>query len=474
MSGLDAFLESYLDLARQIDPLRYPEPGSGEAAHRLGLFGPAAARAQLAALRSVANAVEELPVEALDDEIDRTMLLNTIRADVAGLDAAIGCETSNPARVIAHLNAALTRLMGEDFDAHAEAALRARVAAIPGFLEAARSDSRPAPELLVQRARADADFLESSTLDEASERLDDAAVQPALVALVEHRRWLDEDDRVGGSFGWAAKPFESLLAAITTEPLGVKGTFRVLELRRAGVERSLAGAAGELGGGDPFDLVQRLVAEAAVPGDLAPEYWDEEWTRTAAAMTALGLAPGDEAPDPVPDPLDGWSMAARAVRGHAVRMLATARTTARRPVRRWLVAPGLDPGWGRSVAALLRNTDVFGLPERRLMVSYLALREAAAAEADLALHARLSSVDDVTARLGRAVGATGADLQGMMSEIAAEPLTALAAALSHEAWQSWYADTGGEPADFIRSALAGGGLAVPLARWAAGEGGKGS
>ena len=48
-------------------------------------------------------------------------------------------------------------------------------------------------------------------------------------------------------------------------------------------------------------------------------------------------------------------------------------------------------------------------------------------------------------------------------------LEALAAALAHEAWQSWYADDGGDPVAFIRRALAGGGLAVRLARWARGQ-----
>ena len=47
-----------------------------------------------------------------------------------------------------------------------------------------------------------------------------------------------------------------------------------------------------------------------------------------------------------------------------------------------------------------------------------------------------------------------------------DPLHALAAALSHEAWQSWYAEVGGEPVPFLLKALNAGGLAVRLARWA--------
>ena len=70
-------------------------------------------------------------------------------------------------------------------------------------------------------------------------------------------------------------------------------------------------------------------------------------------------------------------MAAWAVRDHAERMMRAAKGANPRPVRRLLRGPGLLDGWGRTVAALLRNTEVFGLPERRAMMSFLALRESA-------------------------------------------------------------------------------------------------
>ena len=88
------------------------------------------------------------------------------------------------------------------------------------------------------------------------------------------------------------------------------------------------------------------------------------------------------------------------------------------------------------------------------MMSFLALRESAAAEADLLLHARTAQPDELMVRTQKIAGVTGDDSLSMISDIAAEPLHALAAGLSHEAWQSWYAEVGGEQRN-VRAALVG-------------------
>src|ERR1019366_4048831 len=97
MRAIEALLASYLDLARHLDPLRYPDESPPEIAHRLGRFDIASMKAQIVALRSIANALEDLEeVDALDHEVDRTMLINTIRADIARLDGKIASDKSNP------------------------------------------------------------------------------------------------------------------------------------------------------------------------------------------------------------------------------------------------------------------------------------------------------------------------------------------------------------------------------------------
>lgn len=468
MRAIEALLASYLDLARHLDPLRYPDESPPEIAHRLGRFDSASMKAHVVALRSIANALEDLEeVDALDHEVDRTMLINSIRADIARLDGMVASETSNPALPLLHLSDALFSLMGEDFDAECEAALRERIAAFPGFLAALREDERPAPALILNAAQIEAGMFDESTLDMASERLDDATVQPALVAIAEHRLWLGRPARAGGPYGFGEEKLEARIAMLVSEPLGTKGTLRLLELRRAGVERSLASAAEELGMSDPIACAQQLLEEAQPSPDVYYDYWCDEWRRVGDAMRALGLPlPQAEPPEPPMDAEDGWSMAAHAVRDHAARMMQAAKAANPRAVRRLLRGPGLLDGWGRTVAALLRNTEVFGLPERRVMMSFLALRESAAAEADLLLHARTFQPDELMGRTQKIAGVTGEDAQAMVGDIAAEPLHALAAALSHEAWQSWYAEVGGEPVPFLLKAMQGGGLAVPLARWA--------
>jgi hypothetical protein len=468
MRAIEALLASYLDLARHLDPLRYPDEAPGEIAHRLGRFDAASMKAQVVALRSIANALEDIEdVEALDHEVDRTMLINTIRADIVRLDGMVSSESSNPALPLLHLSDALDTLMGEDFDAECEAALRERIAAFPGFLASLREDGRPAPELILKAAQLEAALFDETTLDMASERLDEVSVQPALVAIAEHRGWLARPERGGGSYGFGEKEIEARIATLVSDPVGVEGTLRLLELRRAGVERSLASAADELGFADPIACAQQLLEEAQPSIDILIDFWEDEWRRVGDEMRELGLpVPDAEPPEPPVAAEDGWSMAAHAVRDHAARMMQAAKAANPRAVRRLLRGPGLLDGWGRTVAAQLRNVDVFGLPERRVMMSFLALRESAAAEADLLLHARVADPEELMIRTQDVAGITGEDALDLISDIAAEPLHALAAALSHEAWQSWYAEVGGEPVPFLLKAMMGGGLAVPLARWA--------
>jgi hypothetical protein len=468
MRAIEALLASYLDLARHLDPLRYPDEAPREIAHRLGRFDAASMKAQVVALRSIANALEDIEdVEALDHEVDRTMLINTIRADIVRLDGMVSSESSNPALPLLHLSDALDTLMGEDFDAECEAALRERIAAFPGFLASLREDERPAPDLILKAAQLEAALFDETTLDMASERLDEVSVQPALVAIAEHRSWLARPERQGGSYGFSEKEIEARIATLVSEPVGVKGTLRLLELRRAGVERSLASAAEELGFTDAISCAQQLLEEAQPSIDILIDFWEDEWRRVGNEMRELGLpVPNGEPPEPPVAAEDGWSMAAHAVRDHAARMMQAAKAANPRAVRRLLRGPGLLDGWGRTVAAQLRNVDVFGLPERRVMMSFLALRESAAAEADLLLHARVADPEELMIRTQHVAGLTGEDALDLISDIAAEPLHALAAALSHEAWQSWYAEVGGEPVPFLLKAMMGGGLAVPLARWA--------
>lgn len=465
MSTLAELLTSYLDLARHLDPLRHPHDAPAEVHRRFGRFDVAWLRAQEVALRSIANAVEDLEdIESLDDEVDRTMLIDTIRAETVRLGAEVNSPTADPGLPLRHVLAALDALLGEDFDALHEAALRERLRELPDFLATQRADTRPAPRFLVEGAQR-AGALMVERLDAASERLDEDTVVPGRVALASHQLWLEEPERIGGTPGMGADEVAARLRTMTAEPLGVQGVLRTLEFRRASVERSLEGAATDLAVGSWPQAVEQLRDEAALDPMERFEAWAEEWQRVGAALEALDLPVSQAPPPPAPEIDDAWSLAGLALRGHAARMFDVARAASDRPVRRLLVAPGLVAGWGRTVAALLRETEVLGTPERRLMSAHLAMQDAVAAETDLLLQSRRALPEPLAERAAVLAGLSPGVAEDLVVRVAETPLESLAAALAHDAWQAWYAEQGLAPADFLREALGAGGLAVPLARW---------
>lgn len=470
MSALNELLASYLDTARHVDPLAYPEDAPREVHHRFGHFDPATVAGYASALRSIAHALEALEdVDELAEEVDRTMLLNTLRSEAIRLGAMAASEIGDPSSPLRHVVEALDEhLENEDFTAESEAALRDRIRAIPDFLATTRSDERPAPPMLLANARIEAEFIENS-IDETAERLDEDTVAPAMSAITVHMAWLEEPRLEGDAIGMGEEITEQRLKTLTPVPVGVKGALRILELRRAGVERSLANTAEELHAADGMVLANALRRETEVSGDIAVDYWRDEWNRVADELREMGLpvVTGDP-PEQVYGAEDAWSMAAFAVRDHAARMLDAARAASPRPVRRTLIAAGLHDGWGRTVAALLRNTHVFGLPERRLMMSFHALLESVAAECDLMLQAGLATPEELLVRAQETAGIDEGDARILISDVAESPLHAVAAAFAHEGWQEWYAEDGGDAVAFLRRALKGAGLAVPLARWASG------
>lgn len=468
MTPLDELLGSYLDLARHLDPLRHPHEAPEEVQGRLGRFDVPWLTAQAAALKSIANAIEDLEeVEARDDEVDRTMLVNTVRGDLMWLDDAVA-DGGDPGQALRHADTALATLLGEDYDAVAAEALRARITELPDFLATLRGDLRPAPAFLVDAAERTIDRL-VERLDAASERLEDAPVPAAAAALEEHRAWLAEPARIGeGRVGLGPDAVQSRLTLLAAEPAGLKGTARILELRRTGVERSLANAADELGYGDDWRRALDALPEIAEldPLDLV-DAWEEEWRRVGAECAALGLETFAQRVPPAPIATDRATLAAWAVRARAAALFETGRASQRRAVRRLVVAPGLRRGWQRTFAALLRETAVLGTPERRLASAMLALRDAVAAEADLALQSHKVPAEALVGWVAEAAALEPHAAREVIITVAGDPLDEVAAALSHEAWLGWFAEDGGDPAGFLGRAAKSGGLSVALARWAA-------
>jgi hypothetical protein len=149
MSEAESIYHSYFDLRWHFDPAAATEAGVTSQNGRLGQYDPDSMRAHMAAFRSLATAVEGLEVDGLQDEIDRTALLNEIRATLFQFEHEQP-QVRNPVFWLNHLFRALYALLDRQDsprEVRAEQAL-ARLRAAPAFLGAAAQTLRePAPIL---------------------------------------------------------------------------------------------------------------------------------------------------------------------------------------------------------------------------------------------------------------------------------------------------------------------------------------
>ncbi len=144
---------SYLDLRWQFDPVQGTAAGRSEFDHRLGSFGLQNVEENLAALRSMADAIEELSLDTIEDELDRTALLNQIRVTVNRY-ALEQPHVRNPDFWLSHLLRGLYFLLVRDDRpvAHRAAAAARRLEAVPSFLEEARQTLHDCPSVFVDTA----------------------------------------------------------------------------------------------------------------------------------------------------------------------------------------------------------------------------------------------------------------------------------------------------------------------------------
>ncbi|MFQ5704348.1 MAG: DUF885 domain-containing protein [Gemmatimonadales bacterium] len=149
-SQLGDLVDSYLDLKWHVDPVE--ATGAGVASHdgRLGAYRDEDVSQFIAALKSLGAAFEECEIGSLEDEIDRTAVLNDLRVTIHRFERERP-QTKDPSFWITHALEGLYLLLAlRDRPAdHRRRAVADRVAAIPGFLEHARStlESCPTPFL---------------------------------------------------------------------------------------------------------------------------------------------------------------------------------------------------------------------------------------------------------------------------------------------------------------------------------------
>ena len=93
---------SFFDLRWHLDPVSATQAGVAGYDDRYGRFGAEALAPHLAALKAIAAALEETEVDGLDEEIDRTALLNEIRVMVQRFEK-LRPQATNPEFWLSHL-----------------------------------------------------------------------------------------------------------------------------------------------------------------------------------------------------------------------------------------------------------------------------------------------------------------------------------------------------------------------------------
>ena len=153
MPAVDDLCRSYLDLKYHFDPAAASSAGLVSHDGRLGRFDAEAVREHMAALRAVTGAVEELDVDDVQQEIDRTALLGELRNTVFRLEHERP-HARNPGFWLGHLFQGLYAVLARRDGAaggRAPAAL-GRLRAVPAFLDTARSTLSEPPSVFVDTA----------------------------------------------------------------------------------------------------------------------------------------------------------------------------------------------------------------------------------------------------------------------------------------------------------------------------------
>lgn len=151
MAITDDLCRSWLDLSWHFDPAAGSAAGVAAADLRLGRFDRETVRAHVAAGRAIAGALEELPIEDVSDEIDRTALLGEIRATLARFEDDQPHHRS-PVFWLDHLARALATVQRDPDPSEGARATLARLRDVPDFLSAARDTIRKPPVVLADAA----------------------------------------------------------------------------------------------------------------------------------------------------------------------------------------------------------------------------------------------------------------------------------------------------------------------------------
>ena len=144
---------SYFDLRWHLDPVAASQAGVTAYDDRYGRYGPDTLEPHLAALKSLAVALEEASTDQLEDEIDRTALLNEMRVSVRRFERERP-QVRDPGFWLSHLLGGLhVLLLRHDRPPDGRArAIAARLEDVPRFLDDARATLQEPVAVFVETA----------------------------------------------------------------------------------------------------------------------------------------------------------------------------------------------------------------------------------------------------------------------------------------------------------------------------------
>ena len=518
MHTADELCRSFLDLWWHFDPAAATAAGATGQDGRLGSFDGASVREHLAALRSIAAAVEDLEVETIADEIDRTAFLDHLRVLHFRFEREKP-HRRDPVFWIEHACDALAGLLRRpDTDAHAIASALARLRELPRFLDSARETLREPPLILVEAARAMLPSL-AAMVGEAASRYGPAWT---MVGAVE------SPAIVAGAREAVARMEAALRAGIvpsedpSAEAIGEDEVDRRLHYEHASVHNSaevwrganravteieaeVMALAAAIDPGRPWQEVWQGSQGAGEPGSQGtPAAWraalGEAWAGAEAAGFGGAELPALEVRDApgyvrVLEPLAAYlppagglsaAILTGAARGAEISWLALRlgapglhlhrSRTDTHPVlvRRHIAASSTVLGFAAYAAEVARDHGVHPDPALRLAERMLALRDAHLAVADLGIHTRQFTTAQAAGYLATRLLTDSEVALADVRRLACRPTSAAAAMLGRRELARLQADARNARGssfvleEFHDTLLSFGGLPVPLIRWGMG------
>jgi len=523
--SLTQLAESYLDLRWHLDPVEASAAGVSAHDGRLGSFGAESLRQHLAALKAVRGAMEDLALDDLQDEIDRTALLNDLRVVMHrfGEEAP---QRRDPAFWVSHaLEGFYQMLIARDrTPAHRARAAGQRLDALPGFLDEARATLSGCPRIFVQTgaevARAGVSLVEE--VNSAYGTFDGVCASAARArgALETFAAELEASADDAPAEGYAVG--ERALNFRLAYQHAVQGT--AVEILRYGrrlveeVEADLGRLAGRIApGGSWQDVAERLRDDHPAPPDLVGEYAAAmerarvfvqdrdlvaipsgplEVTATPAYLrpvipVAAYLPPGPYSSDRtgrffVSPPAAGDAAALRdhcthevpatalheGYPGHHLHFL-TAQASPRL-VRRMLYSPATVEGWALYCEDMMGEEGFYRSDEERFFQRVALLWRALRVVLDVGLHTGTLPYDEAVRAVRERMGYSASHAEAEVRRACAEPAYHLAYAVGRReirALRDAYRRTTGAGAPlraFHDALLSYGGLPVSLTRWGMG------